>query len=83
MIEKFYLTNRWNSNRYNHSYQSGPGSNSSEGVLHIPQNFKTGVLTLDGLVSYTGHSMVGRSYLFTGVQSAYSTASDNRTIWGI
>ena len=36
--------------------QSGPGSNSNEEVLHIPQSPRiTGTSTSDCLVSYTGH----------------------------
>ena len=35
--------------------QSGPESNSNEGVLHIPQNSKTGALPSDGLMSCSGH----------------------------
>ena len=36
-IKQFYLTHRWDHNRYYHSGQSGPESNGNEGVLHIPQ----------------------------------------------
>ena len=37
--------------------QCGPGSDSSEGVLHIPQSFSiTGTAPWDFLVSYLGHS---------------------------
>ena len=39
--------------------QSGPGSNGSEGVLHIPQISKARALPSDGLMSYPGHSLVG------------------------
>ena len=35
--------------------QSWPGSNSNEGVFHIPQNSRTGALSSDGLVSYPEH----------------------------
>ena len=39
--------------------QSGPGSNSKEGVLHIPLISKTGGLTIRcSLVSYLIHSLV-------------------------
>ena len=37
--------------------QSGPGSNGNEGVLHIPQISKAGVLPSDGLMSYPIHSL--------------------------
>ena len=37
--------------------QSGPGSNSNEGVLHIPQSSRTETLPSDGLVSYLDHSL--------------------------
>ena len=36
--------------------KSGYGSNGNEGVLHIPQSFRTGASLSDGLVSYLGHS---------------------------
>ena len=35
--------------------QSGPGNNGNEGVLHIPQNSKTGASPSNGLMSYPGH----------------------------
>ena len=35
--------------------QSGPGSNSNEGVFHIPQSSKMGTSPLDALLSYPGH----------------------------
>ena len=35
--------------------QSGPGSNSNEGIFHIPQISKAGVSSSDGLMSYSGH----------------------------
>ena len=50
----FYLTHRWESNRYYHSGQSGPGSNGDEGVLHIPQTSKTGTSPSDSLMSFPG-----------------------------
>ena len=39
--------------------QSESESNCNEGVLHIPQSFKTRASPSDGLVSYTGHSLGG------------------------
>ena len=40
--KQFYSTHRWNPNRYCHiGFQSGPGSNVSELVLHSPQSFWT------------------------------------------
>ena len=54
--------------------QSGPGSNGNEGVLHIPQSLSiTGTSPSDCLVSYPGHSLVGRSYTSAEMQSMYST----------
>ena len=38
MMEQFYLTQKSNSNKY---YHSDPGSNSNEGILHIPQSSRT------------------------------------------
>ena len=35
--------------------ENEPGSNSNEGVLHIPQRSKSGTLPPDGFVSYPGH----------------------------
>ena len=46
--------------------QSGPGSSSNEGVLHIPQSSKTETSLSDYLMSYPGHSCAG-------MQSVYST----------
>ena len=59
--------------------QSGPGSNSNEGVIHIPQNSSiTGASPSDCLVSYQGEfakSVRGRgSYPpLAKMQSMYST----------
>ena len=45
--------------------QSGPGSNSNEGVLHISQSSSiTGASSSDCLVSYSGHSLWGGSCSF-------------------
>ena len=53
------------------SSQSGPGSDGSEGVLHIPQISRiTGVSSLDCLVSYSS----------VEIQSVYSTAPADWTI---
>ena len=46
--------------------QSGPGSNSNEGVLKISQISKAGVSPLYGLVAYRGHSL-WKSYLSAGM----------------
>ena len=55
--------------------QSGPGSNSNEWVLRIPQSFSiTEASPLDGLMSYPGHSWVGESYPPVEMQLVYSTA---------
>ena len=35
--------------------QSEPESNGNKGVIHIPQNSKTGASPSDGLMSYLGH----------------------------
>ena len=37
--------------------QSGPGSDSNEGVLHIPQGSITGTSWWDCFVPYAGHSL--------------------------
>ena len=45
MIERFYLTHKWFSNRY-----FNPGhtrSNDNDVVLHIPQSTSTGATPLD------------------------------------
>ena len=39
--------------------QSGPGNNSNQGVLHIPQSSRTGASPSDCLASYPGHSLGG------------------------
>ena len=55
--------------------QSGPGSDSTEGVHRIPQSSRiTGTSPSDCLVSYTGLSFGGWSYPSAEVQSVYSTA---------
>ena len=54
--------------------QSEPGSNSNDGILHIPQSFSiTGTLPSD-LVTYPGHWLGERSYPFAEKQLVYSTA---------
>ena len=57
--------------------QSGPGSNSHEGVLHIPQNSMTELSQSGGLVSYLGLDFEV-CYTSVEIQSAYSLAPDNR-----
>ena len=42
--------------------QSGPGSDSNEGVLRIFPISKAGASESDGLISYLGHSLKGESY---------------------
>ena len=37
--------------------QTGAESKGNEGVLHIPQNSRTGASQSDGLVSYLEHSL--------------------------
>ena len=54
----------------------GPWSNSKEGVLHILQNFRTGVSQLDGVVSYSEH-LLGVSSSSVEMQSAHPTAPAN------
>ena len=51
--------------------QSGPGSNSNEGGLRIPQSSSiTGTLPSNCLMSYPGHSL-GGPYPSAEVQSVY------------
>ena len=57
--------------------QSGPGSDGSEGVLIIPQMFKTGASPSDCLMSYPGHSWEG-AYFPAKIQSVYYTAISSR-----
>ena len=52
---------------------SGPDLNGNEGVLHIPQSFRTGASPSDSLVLYLGHSLGVRSYPSAEMQAAYST----------
>ena len=57
--------------------QSGPGSDSSEGILRIPQRSGiTGTSPSDCLMSYPRHSLrgVGENYPSAEMQSVYSTA---------
>ena len=61
------------------SGQIGQGSSGNEGVLHIPQSFRTGASPSDGLVSYPGHSL-GESYPSTEMQLVYSAAPANWTV---
>ena len=64
--------------------QSGPGSNSNERVLHIPQNSKTEASPSNGLMSYPEHSLllvvVVESYLSSEVQLVYSTVPANSAV---
>ena len=52
--------------------QSGPGSNGSEGELHIHQSSRSGASPSDSLVSHSWHS--GGILPSAEMQSAYSTA---------
>ena len=65
------LIHRWDPNRYYHLDQSGPGSNSNEGVLHIPQSSRTGFSPLDGLESYASEEDLNP---FSEMELSYSTA---------
>ncbi len=59
------------------SGQSGPGSNSNERVLWIPQSSNIiGTPPSDCFVSYPGHSL-GRSYPSAKMQLVYSTSPAN------
>ena len=49
---------------------SGPRSNGSEEVLHIPQSSRTGALPSDDFVSYPGH--LWGFYPSAEMQSVYS-----------
>ena len=56
--------------------QSGPRSDSNKGVFWCSQSSSiTGDSISDCLVSYPGHSFVGRSYPSAEKQSVYSTAA--------
>ena len=48
IFKEIYLTHRWDP-------QSGPGSNSNEGVLHTPQSWK--LASRCSLISCLGHPM--------------------------
>ena len=55
--------------------QSGPGSDGTKGVLHIPQSSSiTGTSLSDCLVSYHDTRWGGGSYSSAEKQSVYSTA---------
>ena len=57
--------------------QSGPGSDSNEDILCIPQSSSiTGASLSDCLVSYPEHSL-GKSYLSAEMYLVYSTAAAN------
>ena len=60
--------------------QNGPGGDSNEGLLRIPQSsINPGTSLSDCFVSYPGHSL-GESYLSAEKQSAYSTAQIDSVI---
>ena len=51
---------------------SGPGSDGSEGVLHIPQSSSiTGTSPSDCLVSYSGHLLEGVLTLYRDAVSVF------------
>ena len=62
MIKQIYLTTVVTLTGTTALGQSGPGSNSNEGVLHIPQSSRTEASLSDGLMSYPQHYLVGHSY---------------------
>ena len=56
--------------------QNEPGSNSNEGVFHIPQRSKTRTSPSDAVYCHIQDSRwVGESYPSAEMQSVYSTAS--------
>ena len=60
--------------------QSESGSDSNEGVLHVPQSsIITEVLPSDYLISYPGY-LLGESYLSAEMQLVYSATPAN---WAI
>ena len=62
--------------------QSGPGSDSNEGVLCIPESSSiTGTSLSDCLVLYSGHSL-GESYSSVEMQSLGSIAPANWAKYG-
>ena len=63
--------------------QSGPVSDSNEGISHIPQSCSiTGTSPPDCLVSYLGHSLgEGECYPSAEMQPVYSTAPADWTNW--
>ena len=56
--------------------QNGAGSNDNEGVLDIAWKSRTGVSSLDTLVSYQGYMLRG-FYSSAEMQSVYCTAPAN------
>ena len=63
----------WEFNWYYHSGPSESRNYSNYMVPPIPQSSKTGASPSDALVTYLGH-LLGGSYPFAEMQSAYSTA---------
>ena len=57
MVKQFYLIYKWTLSGFITLGESRPGSNVSEGVLHIPQSSWTGALPSDGLETYPEHSV--------------------------
>ena len=64
--------------------QSRPGSDSTEGVLRIPQSFSsTGNWPSNCLVSFSGHSLRGSSSPSSEVELVYSTVPANLANWNL
>ena len=49
MIELVYLTHIWKLKGAINPNQNGPGSNDNQGVLNIPQSYKTGTFLSDAV----------------------------------
>ena len=73
MIKQFYLTYKWDSNRFYHSESADLGVMTMNGVLHIPQRSRTGASSSDDLESLENF------YPSAEMQMAYSPASTNWT----
>ena len=55
--------------------QSGPRTNGNEGLLWIPQISMAGTSLSDGLMSYPGNLLGGRSYSFAEMQMYFTPPS--------
>ena len=60
--------------------QSGPGSNSNERVLHIPQSSRIGALLSDSLMSHAGHLSWWRVLPSAEKQLVYSTVPADKAV---